>query len=126
MARNYYENETVIKAFLNNYSMTDIMKDTGLSKTTCYKIRNDPKFQDVLRGRREAITNTAVNKMQECLLKDVDILQKIIEDPDTAAQTRVNAIQVLMNQFRDWVTTTDLQKRLEALQRTILNVSDKK
>ena len=115
-AKNYTEDERVIGAFLNNFRMVDVMRETGLSKNTVYKIRNDPEFQKVLRERKEAILKTAVNKMQGYLTKDVEILQQIIEDPETSAQTKVNAIQTLMNQLRDWTTTTDIMKKLEALQ----------
>ena len=121
----YAEDERVISAFLNNYRMVDIIRETGLSKKTCYRIRNDPEFQKVIRERKEAILKTAVNKMQSYLTKDVEILQGIIEDPDTSPQIKVNAIQTLMNQLRDWTTTTDIMKRLEALQNdTSGNVSD--
>lgn len=123
-AKNYTEDERVISAFLNNFRMVDVIRETGLSKKTCYKIRNDPEFQRVIRERKEAILKTAVNKMQGYLTKDVEILQQIIEDPETSAQTKVNAIQTLMNQLRDWTTTTDIMKKLEALQDTSGNVSD--
>jgi len=116
-AKDYIHDERVIGAFLNNFRMVDVMKETGLSKNTVYKIRNDPEFQRVIRERKEAILKTAVNKMQGYLTKDVEILQQIIEDPDTSAQTKVNAIQTLMNQLRDWTTTTDIMKKLEALQK---------
>lgn len=124
MARKFTEDERVIGAFLNNFRMVDVIRETGLSKKTCYKIRNDPDFQKVLRDRKEAILKTAVNKMQGYLTRDVEILQEIIEDPNTSPQTKVNAIQTLMNQLRDWTTTTDIIKRLEALQDTSGNVSD--
>ena len=104
MARKFTEDERVIGAFLNNFRMVD--------------------FQKVLRDRKEAILKTAVNKMQGYLTRDVEILQEIIEDPNTSPQTKVNAIQTLMNQLRDWTTTTDIIKRLEALQDTSGNVSD--
>ena len=123
-AKDYIHDERVIGAFLNNFRMVDVMKETGLSKNTVYKIRNDPEFQKVIRERKEAILKTAVNKMQSYLTKDVEILQQIIEDPETSAQTKVNAIQTLMNQLRDWTTTTDIMKKLEALQDTSGNVSD--
>lgn len=114
--KNYTEDERVIGAFLNNFRMVDIMRETGLSKNTVYKIRNDPEFQKVIRERKEAILKAAVNKMQGYLTKDVEILQKIIEDPETTAQVKINGIQTLMNQLRDWTTTTDIMKKLEALQ----------
>ena len=124
VARKYLNDERVIAAFLHSFRMVDVIRETGLSKKTCYKIRNDPEFQKVIRERKEAILKTAVNKMQSYLTKDVEILQGIIEDPETSAQTKVNAIQTLMNQLRDWTTTTDIMKKLEALQETSGNVSD--
>ena len=122
--KNYCEDERVIGAFLNNFRMVDVMKETGLSKNTVYKIRNNPEFQKVIRERKEAILKTAVNKMQGYLTRDVEILQEIIEDPETSAQVKINAIQTLMSQLRDWTTTTDIIKRLEALQKTSENVSE--
>lgn len=123
-AKDYIHDERVISAFLNNFRMVDVMKETGLSKNTVYKIRNDPEFQNALRERKEAILKTAVNKMQGYLTKDVEILQKIIEDPETSAQVKINGIQTLMNQLRDWTTTTDILKRLEALQKPSEGVSE--
>ena len=124
MARDYTKNERVIGAFLNNFRMVDVMRETGLSKNTVYKIRNDPEFQRVIRERKEAILKTAVNKMQSYLTKDVEVLQEIIEDPDTNDQTKVNAIKVMMEQLRDWTTTTDIMKKLEALQKPGKDVSE--
>lgn len=114
--KEYIEDERVIGAFLNNFRMVDVVKESGLSKSTCYRIKNDPKFQKALQKRKEEYLKTAVNKMQSYLIKDVEILQQIIESDETSPQTKVNAIQTLMNQLRDWTTTTDIMKRLEALQ----------
>ena len=122
--KDYIHDERVISAFLNNFRMVDVMRETGLSKNTCYKIRNDPEFQKAIRERKEAILKTAVNKMQNYLTKDVEILQQIIEDPDTSQQTKVNAIKVMMEQLRDWTTTTDIMKKLEALQKPSEDVSE--
>ena len=117
VARKYIEDERVIAAFLNNFRMVDVIKETGLSKNTCYKIRNDPEFQRTIRERKEAILKTAVNRMQSYLTKDIEILQQIIEDPETPKQVRVNAINTKWSHLKEWTTTTDIMKKLEALQK---------
>ena len=122
MARNYCEDERVLGAFLNNFRMVDVIRATGLSRKTVYKIRNDPTFQEALRKRKEEILRTAVNKMQGYLTRDVEILQEIIEDPNTSAQTKVTAIQTLMSQLREWTTTTDILARLDALQKPVIDM----
>lgn len=124
MAKNYCEDERVIGAFLNNFRMVDVIKETGLSKKTCYKIRNDPKFQQVIRSRKEAILKTAVNKMQSYMLSDIDAIQAIIEDPETPRQVRINAINTKWTHMKEWTTTTDIVKALEALRNPSGNVSD--
>lgn len=114
----YIHDEKIIGAFLNNFKMVDVMRETGLSKNTVYRIRDNPEFQRVIWERKTSIIETAVNKMQSYLTKDVEILQSIIEDPETSPQVKINAIQTLMSQLRDWTTTADIMKRLESLQKT--------
>ena len=123
-ARHWEQDERVISAFLTNYRAVDIMKETGLSKSTVYKLRNNQAFQKVIKERKQAILKTAVNKMQSYLTKDVEILQEIIEDPETSAQVKINGIRVLMEQLRDWTMTTDIIKRLEALENPSEDVSE--
>lgn len=117
MARNYTENEAVISAFLTNYRMTDVMRETGLSKATVYKIRSDPEFQETIRKRKAAILRAAVNKMQGYLVRDVEILQEIIEDDATAPQVKINGISVMLSQLKDLTQTVDITERLDALQK---------
>ena len=123
-ARHWEQDERVISAFLTNYRAVDIMKETGLSKSTVYKLRNNQAFQKVIKERKQAILKTAVNKMQGYLTKDVEILQEIIEDPETSPQTKINGIKVLMEQLRDWTMTTDIIKRLEALENPSEDVTE--
>lgn len=123
-ARHWEQDERVISAFLTNYRAVDIMAETGLSKSTVYKLRNNQAFQKVIKERKQAILKTAVNKMQSYLTKDVEILQEIIEDPETSAQVKINGIRVLMEQLRDWTMTTDIIKRLEALENPSEDVSE--
>ena len=119
--KKYLEDERIIAAFLNNFRMVDVIRESKLSKKTAYKIRNDPDFQKVLRSRKDDIIKTAVNKMQGYLVKDVEILQGIIEDEETAPQTKVNAIKVLLDQLKDWTNTTELVERLVILEETSRN-----
>ena len=122
--RRYDLDEKVINAFLTNYRVVDIMKEAGIGKNTVYKLRNDPAFQKVIRERKDAILKSAVNKMQGYLVKDVEILQEIIEDPETSAQVKINGIRVLMEQLRDWSMRTDIITRLEALENPSEDVPD--
>ena len=115
--------ETLIEAFLTEYKLIDIARVTGLGRETVRRYKNDPDFQAVLTERRSAMVSAAVDRMTEYMTEDVEILQAVIRDPDTSAQTKVNAIQVMMNQLQTWTTTTDILRRLQAIERADLGVS---
>ena len=96
-------NEKLIEAFLTEYKVIDIVRITGLSKTTIYKYKNDPAFQAVLTERRSAMVSSAVDRMTQYMNENVEALQSVIRDPETSAQTKVNAIQVMLNhQLEDY------------------------
>lgn len=108
--------ETVIEAFLKYDKIVDIMKATGLSRSTIERYRDSPELQQILSERRTAYVESAVTKMQSFMCEGVEILQRIIRDEGTSAQTKVNAIQILFGQCKAWTETVDILKRLEALE----------
>lgn len=112
-------NEKVILAFTKYEKTSDLIRETGLSATTIKRYKHDPDLQKIVRDRRNEMMTAAVVVMQDYLAEGAAELIKIIRDPETAAQTKVNAIQIIFNQCRDWITTTDLQKRLEDVERSI-------
>lgn len=114
--RDYAKNEKVISAFLTCTKLSEIQKNTGLSKGTIQKLNHNEGFQNALNKRRDAIIHEAVDRMRLCLNEDVKTLQKIITDKDTSPQIKVNAISVMMNQLRSWVETDELAGRIEQLE----------
>ena len=113
--KSYRDDERVISAFLKYYRDVDIIRETGLSRSTVYRLQRDKDFQKTINERKQRILKDAVNKMTSYLTKDVEILQQIIEDPETSAQTKINGIQLLMSQLREWTTTVNIIKELEEL-----------
>ena len=116
MAKRKQYDERIISAFLTNYRMTDIVRETGLSKNTAYKYKRDPEFQKVIQERKTAILQTAVNRMSRYMVQNVETLQAIAEDPEVNPAVRVSAINTIMTQLRGWLTTTELSERLTALE----------
>lgn len=116
MARKRTYSETMIEAFLKYDKVVDIMKATNLSRGTIDKYRKDKEFQNVLSERKAVFIEAAVTKMQASLSEGADTLQRIINNEGVSPQVRVNAIQVLFSQCRNWTETADILKRLEALE----------
>ena len=108
--------ENLITAFLTSYKPSEVMKAADISKSKYYRLRADPDFQRVLTERRSELVREAVMKMESYLSEDVEILQDIIRNPETAAQVKVNAINLLMSQLANWKQMTDILDRLQRLE----------
>lgn len=110
------QDENLIQAFCEGTTAADVMRRAGISRTRYYRLVRDPDFQAAVAQRRSEIVDAAVKRMERVLDRDVMILQTIIEDPETAAQTRVNAISVLMSQLSAWKSITNFEQRLLAIE----------
>ncbi len=109
--------EELITAFMCTAKRGEIMEKTGISKSRFYRLRKDEEFQRIVSERRSDLVRDAVLRMEGYLSKDVEILQKVIEDPETSAQTRLNGIQLLMNQLGQWKMISEMTERLQAVER---------
>lgn len=108
--------ENLITAFLTSYKPAEIMKAANISKTKYYRLKADANFQKTLTERRSELVKEAVLKMESYLSEDVEVLQSIIRDTKTAAQVKVNAINLLMSQLSSWKTMTEVLDRLQRLE----------
>ena len=114
MAKKY--SETVINAFLKHDKIVDIMADTGLSRSTIERYRDDPELQRLLTERKTEFIKVAVNRMQSFMAEGVEVLQNIIRDNGTSPQVKINAIQIMFNQCKTWTDEADILERLKALE----------
>lgn len=112
--RNYPE--TVINAFLSNSKISDIMKQTGLSRSTIERYRSDPELQKILTQRREMMLQGVLDSMRASLQPAADKLIAIILDPETPRQTTVNAISTLFANTKALIETVELSRRLADLE----------
>lgn len=111
--------EEMIQAFMELPKNKDVAERLGIHIQTVAKYRRDPELQSLIRERRTELTKRAVNKMSGMIDNSLDKLNEIINDPETAAQTRVNAIQVLYSQYKAWIETTDIIERIENVEQDL-------
>lgn len=108
--------ENVIQALLMYNKNQDIADAIGTTIRTVQRYRKDPELQEILAERRVEYIKTATSKMQCSLNHAVDVLNKIIDDSETSPQTKVNAINILFNQCREWTQGVDVMERLKQLE----------
>lgn len=88
--------EPIITAFLECSKNVDIAEKTGLSTKTIQRYRNDPELQKIIFERRSQYVETAVNRLNEAMVKAVDTLLEIIENDEIKPLTRLKAIQIML------------------------------
>lgn len=106
------QDENLIQAFCEGTTAADIMRRAGISRTRYYRLVRDPEFQAAVAQRRSEIVDAAVKRMERTLDHNVMILQTIIDDVEVAAQTRVNAVNVMLSQFASWKSIDNYEQRL--------------
>lgn len=114
--RHYKQSERVIMAFVNNYAVADIAKEAAISKPTVYRLRGDPDFMNIVSERKGEIIKATVARLRSNLTKNIDTLQSIIDDKQTSPQVRINAINVMLSQFKELAGTEELIDRIEHLE----------
>lgn len=108
--------EEVIQAFLLYSKNQDVANAIGKSIRMVQNYKKDPELQRLLTERRVEYVKTSVSKMQCSMNHAVDVLNEIIDDPETSQQTKVNAINTLFNQCRDWTQGVDVLERLQRIE----------
>lgn len=109
--------EIVITAFATYTKTADLIKATGLSRTTIVKYKKDSHLMELAEERRLQVVKESVYKMQSELTKCVDTLVQIRDDAEVNPQIRIYACNSIMNHCRDFTLSVDVLDRIEALER---------
>ena len=110
-------NERWINAFVSGGRRGESMQAAGVGKQKYYNLKHDPEFMRIVNERRGDIDRGAVMRMETFLTEDVERLKNIIRDEEVKPQVRVNAIQLLLTQFNNYKMLTDIQERIENLEK---------
>ena len=117
--------EKIIFAFATLSRTTDIARVTGLSRSTVIRMKREPELIKLVDERRQELVTGAVHQMQAELLKTVETLTEIRDDPNVSSQTRVSACNSILNHAETWIELHDIMQRIEKLEQNKTE-SDKK
>ena len=113
--KNY--DERWICAFVSAVRREEIMKAAGIGKTRYYRLKADPEFMRIVNERRGDIVREAVMRMESHLAEAVEVLWAVVTKEEVSDQVRLNGINMLLSQFNSYKMLTDLQERIETLEK---------
>lgn len=89
----------------------------GCGERTLYRRLESPEFRRQLEEMRLESLETARNALLSRLTAAVDTMANVMENGENGASTRLNAARLLIDATLRVVEVTDIERRLDALER---------
>ena len=108
-----------LKAMLEESTITKAIQKANISRETAYKYLKNPTFQAELNKRRSECINDTVRYLQGKLSLCNETLVKIIEDPNTSDQIKINAINAIYTNCKSMTETAEIITRLASIEEAL-------
>lgn len=104
-------------ALLEESTITKAAEKAGISRPTAYKFLKDADFQAELSERKSETIDGCIRYLQGKLALCNETLIAIIEDPTTAPQVKINAINSVYATCKSMTETAELLEMSEKVER---------
>ena len=108
--------EAIIAALVQAGSIAEAAKKLHCVPRTLYERMKSPAFKEMYTQARADLVKTATAKLQGYFNGAIDTLAAIMNDKDTAKQTRANCAVAILQYGAKYTETTDIIERLEAVE----------
>lgn len=109
--------ERLIAALLNHTTVRAACEALGIGETQAYSRLRDPAFRAKYERARRELLEQSTSALQGRISAAIDTMGEIMADPETPAQTRLNAATAIIGNALKLNEQTDVLTRLEALER---------
>jgi len=111
--------ERIIGALLTSRSDVEASARAGISRSSLWRLKGFPEFQEQLQAAKAAQLESAVNSLRGNANDFVSTLAVIAADKDQHGNARVRAAEVGLNVLAKFIETEDILRRLGALEETV-------
>ena len=105
-----------LKAMLEESTIKKAAEKAGISRDTAYKYLKNEKFQAELNKRRSECVTDTVRFLQSKLSICSETLVNIVENPETGAQIKINAINAIFTNCKALLETTEILQKMAELE----------
>lgn len=116
MTRKRLQNEEIIAALIEAGSIKGAAALLQCTTRTIYERMKKPDFKELYTQAKGEIIKTATAKLQGHLAGAIDTLVSIMNDTETAPQTRANCATSVLHYGAKFTEATDIIERLEAIE----------
>lgn len=113
-----------LKAMLEESTIKKAAEKAGISRDTAYKYLKNENFQAELNKRRSECVTDTVRFLQSKLSLCSETLVSIVENPETGAQIKINAINAIFANCKALLETTEILQKMAELEAEQENINE--
>lgn len=113
-----------LKAMLEESTIKKAAEKAGISRDTAYKYLKNENFQAELNKRRSECVTDTVRFLQSKLSLCSETLVNIVENPETGAQIKINAINAIFANCKALLETTEILQKMAELEAEQENINE--
>jgi len=111
--------ERALVALLDCGAIKEAAATAGVNEATLWRWLQLSDFQTRYRAARRQLVETAIAQLQSDCTTAARVLREVAEDKEAPASSRVAAARAIIEQSVSAVQLTDLQERLEEVERLL-------
>lgn len=108
-----------LQALLTQPTISGAAKTAGISRNTAYRYLSDDNFKQELNRAKAECLSDAIRYLQGNLTSCSEELMKIVKDPDTSDQVRINAINTVFQNCKSLIDTCEIEERMQQIEKML-------
>ncbi|HYE72909.1 MAG TPA: phBC6A51 family helix-turn-helix protein, partial [Blastocatellia bacterium] len=108
--------QKVIQALINQPTIRDAAKESGISETTVWRWLNEAEFQAAYRAARNSLLETTLTRLQGACGEAVTVLNEVMQDQTAPTSSRVTAAVKVLELTLKVRQELEIEERLKALE----------
>lgn len=113
--------ENIAMCILTTSTYEEAAEKSGVSKSTLYRLRKDPEFQDIINQVKNNMFQDTMKKAQAYSMESLEVLRKIMNDGAATDSSRVSAARTILELGLNSAEQEMILTKIEELERMMSN-----
>lgn len=109
--------ENIAMCILTTSTYEEAAEKSGVSKSTLYRLRKDPEFQDIINQVKNNMFQDTMKKAQAYSMESLEVLRKIMNDGAATDSSRVSAARTILELGLNSAEQEMILSKIEKLER---------
>lgn len=111
--------ENIAMQILTTSTYEEAAEKSGVSKSTLYRLRKDPEFQNIITQVKNSMFQDTMKKAQAYSMESLEVLRTIMNDSLATDSSRVSAARIILELGLNSAEQEMILDKMEELERMI-------